>query len=50
MQFMNKVIKGKEKQIPVFLEKPEIVMRKIWATPEQKNITPDELLSLKPSR
>lgn len=26
-------IKGKEKEIPLFLEKPEVVFEKIWATP-----------------
>ena len=34
-------IKSAEKQIPVFLEKPELVFEKIWATPDSNDEQPD---------
>ncbi|MFN2393772.1 MAG: hypothetical protein ABR566_17645 [Pyrinomonadaceae bacterium] len=30
---MKRKIKGVEKDIPIYLEKPELVFAKIWATP-----------------
>jgi hypothetical protein len=39
------VIKGREREIPVFLEKPELVFEKIWATPVADDEAP-EFLSL----
>jgi hypothetical protein len=30
---VTKKIKGKEKEIPLYLEKPELVFERIWATP-----------------
>lgn len=33
-------IKGTEKQVPIFLEKPELVFAKIWATPAERDESP----------
>ena len=39
-RLITKKIKSTEKQIPVFLEKPELVFEKIWATPTDDDHQP----------
>jgi len=38
---MRVKINGKEKEIPLFLEKPELVFETIWATPLDDDERPD---------
>ncbi len=43
-------VSGKEKELPLYLETPEVILRNIWATPEHGDtIAQEEFLSLIPN-
>jgi hypothetical protein len=43
-------VSGKEKELPLYLETPEVIFRSIWATPEHSDKpVPEDFLSLIPN-